>query len=239
MRLNLSCNETQSHSRLSLVTTPSAMAAVLQARRPGQAQLSRQPSSASPSSWRAVPPAPRRAVTKSGRDQRGRRGERVRQRAEPDRRASTSQVSSILNNPNTDPHTYEASTSVAQEVSKAAAHRPERRRLRRLHEQHRVGLTELESQGHRGPARPWAPGQHAESPPLVQPEDDAGRGQGDGHGPLGLDPSHRAYFQARLQSFDASLKPWLRPSPPSRRSTLEPRWPPPSRWPTISSPPWA
>src|SRR5580692_10624625 len=28
-------------------------------------------------------------------------------------------VSSILNNPNTDPHTFEASTSVAQEVSQA------------------------------------------------------------------------------------------------------------------------
>jgi len=24
-----------------------------------------------------------------------------------------------------------------------------------------------------------------------------------------LDPSHKAYFQARLQAFDASLKPWL------------------------------
>ena len=30
------------------------------------------------------------------------------------------QVSSILNNPNTDPHTYEASPSVAQEVSAAS-----------------------------------------------------------------------------------------------------------------------
>ena len=52
-------------------------------------------------------------------------------------------VSSILNNPNTDPHTFESSPSVAEEVSKAAADRPERRGLRRLHEQDRVGLAEL------------------------------------------------------------------------------------------------
>ena len=38
-------------------------------------------------------------------------------------------VSSILNNPNTDPHTFEASTSVAQEVSQAGIGCAERRWL--------------------------------------------------------------------------------------------------------------
>ena len=37
-------------------------------------------------------------------------------------------VSSILNNPNTDPHTFESSPSVAEEVSARRADRAERRR---------------------------------------------------------------------------------------------------------------
>ncbi len=49
-------------------------------------------------------------------------------------------VSAILDNPNTDPHTFEASPQVAQEVSCGAADRAERRRLRRLDEQDRVGV---------------------------------------------------------------------------------------------------
>ena len=49
-------------------------------------------------------------------------------------------VSAIESNPNTDPHSFEASPSVAQEVSAAAARRAERRRLRLLHEQHRGRL---------------------------------------------------------------------------------------------------
>ena len=68
-------------------------------------------------------------------------------------------VSSILNNPNTDPHTFEASTSVAEEVSQA-----------QLIVQNGVGYDSfmndiesaspnLEPQGHRGPTRPRPPGQ--------------------------------------------------------------------------------
>ncbi len=49
-------------------------------------------------------------------------------------------VSSILNNPNTDPHTFEASPSVAREVSGAELIVAERRGLRRLHGQDRGGV---------------------------------------------------------------------------------------------------
>ena len=84
-------------------------------------------------------------------------------------------VSSILDNPNTDPHTFEASPSVAEEVS-----------ARQLIVQNGVGydtfmnnievrLAEPEAQGHRGPARAGTPGRHPEPAPLVRPEDDAGR----------------------------------------------------------------
>ena len=47
-------------------------------------------------------------------------------------------VSAIMSNPNTDPHTFEASPQVAGEVA-GRADRAERRGLRRLHEHHREG----------------------------------------------------------------------------------------------------
>ena len=119
-------------------------------------------------------------------------------------------VSSILNNPNTDPHTFEASPSVAEEVSGGPADRAERRGLRRLHEQDRGGVPERRPQGDRGaaPARPA--GRHAQSPPLVLADDHARRRQGHGRPQLSaLQPSHAAYFAANLATFDKSLEPWL------------------------------
>ncbi len=93
-------------------------------------------------------------------------------------------VSSILNNPNTDPHTFESTPSVAQEVSAA-----------QLIVQNGVGydpfMNTIESaspdakpQDHRRPARAESADRHPQPPPLVRPEDDAGGGQGHGQGPL-------------------------------------------------------
>ena len=90
-----------------------------------------------------------------------------------------------------------------------AARRPERRRLRQLHEQDRGGLAELDPQGDRRPDAARAARQHPEPAPLVQPDDDAGRREGDQRRSLGAAPAHAAYFAANLRRFDASLQPWL------------------------------
>ena len=88
-------------------------------------------------------------------------------------------VSAILDNPNTDPHTFEASPQVAQEVSSA-----------QLIVQNGVGydswMNKIESASP-NPKRKvivvqhvlGLPGQHAEPAPVVRPDDDAGGGQGD------------------------------------------------------------
>ena len=58
------------------------------------------------------------------------------------------QASALLSNPNTDPHTFEASRAVAREVSAAPARRAERPWLRLLHEQHRGAAPEPRPPGH-------------------------------------------------------------------------------------------
>lgn len=119
------------------------------------------------------------------------------------------QVSSIISNPNTDPHTFEASPSVAEEVSHAE-----------LIVQNGVGydsfIDNLESASP-NPKRKVivaqkvlglpdkTPNPHLWYSPKTMPAvakvmaSDLSE----------LDPSHKAYFQARLQAFDASLKPWF------------------------------
>ena len=118
-------------------------------------------------------------------------------------------VSSILNNPNTDPHTYEASTSVAQEVSQAdlivqngvgydsfmnnieSASPSQSRKV--IVAQHVLGLPDSTPNPHL-----WYSPRTMPAVAKVMASDLSE-----------LAPSHRAYFQARLLSFDASLKPWL------------------------------
>ncbi|MGA2835692.1 MAG: zinc ABC transporter substrate-binding protein [Acidimicrobiales bacterium] len=119
------------------------------------------------------------------------------------------EVSSILNNPNTDPHTFEASTSVAQEVSAAqlivqngvgydgfmntieAASPNASRKV--IVAQHVLGLPDD------------TPNPHLWYDPTTMPAvakvmaTDLSE----------LDPSHSAYFRANLTTFDASLQPWL------------------------------
>jgi ABC-type Zn uptake system ZnuABC Zn-binding protein ZnuA len=46
-------------------------------------------------------------------------------------------VRAVMSNPDTDPHTFEASPSVARQIGAARAGRAERRGLRHVHEHHR------------------------------------------------------------------------------------------------------
>ena len=118
-------------------------------------------------------------------------------------------VSSILNNPNTDPHTFEASPRVAEEVSAAqlvvqngvgydtfmnkieSASPSSSRKV--IVVQHVLGL----------PDSTWNP--HLWYSPRTMPAVAAAMTAA----LASLRPSHRAYFEARLHSFDASLRPWL------------------------------
>ena len=118
-------------------------------------------------------------------------------------------VSSILDNPNTDPHTYEASTSVAQEVSGA-----------RLVVQNGVGydsfMNKIESASPSSKRKVIVvqsvlglatntPNPHLWYDPKTMPA----VARVIAKDLEALDPSHRSYFQANLRSFDSSLKPWL------------------------------
>jgi zinc/manganese transport system substrate-binding protein len=118
-------------------------------------------------------------------------------------------VSSILNNPNTDPHTFESSPSVASEVSAAT-----------LIVQNGVGydtfMNKIESASPNSQRKVISvqqvlglptntPNPHLWYNPRTMPAvarvmvTDLSA----------LDPSHRAYFQANLTKFDNSLTPWL------------------------------
>ena len=107
-------------------------------------------------------------------------------------------VSSILNNPNTDPHTFESSPSVAQEVSAA-----------QLIVQNGVGyddfMNKIESASPSSTRKVIVvqnllglPDGHPEPAPVVRPEDHAGRGQAMAADLSALQPAHAAYFQANL-----------------------------------------
>ena len=117
-------------------------------------------------------------------------------------------VSSILNNPNTDPHTYEASPSVAQEVSAAS-----------LIVQNGVGydtfMNKIESASPSSARKVIVvqhllglpdntPNPHLWYKPTTMPAvvkalvSDLSA----------IQPSRRAYFQANAARFDDSLKPW-------------------------------
>jgi zinc/manganese transport system substrate-binding protein len=119
------------------------------------------------------------------------------------------QVSSILNNPNTDPHTYEASTSVAQEVGAAqlivqngvgydtfmnkieSASPSTSRRV--IVAQHVLGLPDS------------TPNPHLWYDPKTMPAVASAMVKD----LSALQPEHAAYFHANLEAFDASLQPWL------------------------------
>jgi zinc/manganese transport system substrate-binding protein len=118
-------------------------------------------------------------------------------------------VSSILDNPNTDPHTFESSPGVASEVSDA-----------QLVVQNGVGyddfMTKIESASS-NPDRMVIVVQHllglpdnTPNPHLwYNPATMPAAARAMAHDLTELDPSHASYFAGNLATFDASLKPWL------------------------------
>jgi zinc/manganese transport system substrate-binding protein len=118
-------------------------------------------------------------------------------------------VSSILNNPNTDPHTFEASPSVASEVSAAT-----------LIVQNGVGydtfMNKIEAASPNASRKVIVvqnllglpdntPNPHLWYNPKTMPA--AARAMAADLS--ALQPSHKAYFDANLARFDASLTPWF------------------------------
>jgi zinc/manganese transport system substrate-binding protein len=118
-------------------------------------------------------------------------------------------VSAILNNPNTDPHTFESSPSVAREVSGA-----------KLIVQNGVGyddwISKIES-ATSGSSRHVIVVQHLlhlpDSKPnphlWYSPETMPKVAQSVATELSTLQPGHSAYFENNVQQFDASLTPWL------------------------------
>jgi zinc/manganese transport system substrate-binding protein len=118
-------------------------------------------------------------------------------------------VSSILNNPNTDPHTFEASPQIAQEVSSAD-----------LIVQNGVGydswITRIESASPNAKRKvivvqkllglpDSTPNPHLWYDPATMPA----VAKAMAADLSALQPAHKAYFQANLTKFDSSLTPWL------------------------------
>jgi zinc/manganese transport system substrate-binding protein len=118
-------------------------------------------------------------------------------------------VSSILNNPNTDPHTFEASPQVAQRVSSAE-----------LIVQNGVGydswISRIESASPNASRKvivvqnllglpDSTPNPHLWYNPTTMPA--VARAMAADLS--ALQPAHKAYFQANLARFDSSLTPWL------------------------------
>jgi zinc/manganese transport system substrate-binding protein len=118
-------------------------------------------------------------------------------------------VASILNNPNTDPHTFESSPKVAQEVSGA-----------QLIVQNGVGYDDFMSKIESASPNPSrkvivaqdvlglpdsTPNPHLWYNPRTMPA--VARVMAADL--TALQPSHKAYFAANLSKFDQSLTPWL------------------------------
>ena len=118
-------------------------------------------------------------------------------------------VSSILDNPNTDPHTFEASPAVAQEVSGAS-----------LIVQNGVGYDSWISKMEAASPNPHrkvivaqqvlglpsnTPNPHLWYDPKTMPA----VAKVMAADLSALVPAHKAYFQAHLAAFDRSLAPWL------------------------------
>ena len=119
-------------------------------------------------------------------------------------------VSSILDNPNTDPHTFEASPRVAEDVGNA-----------QLIVQNGVGydgfMNDMESASpnshrvvivvqHVLDLPNTTPNPHLWYSPTTMPKVAAVMAKDLGT----LDPAHAAYFDANLTAFDASLQPWVK-----------------------------
>jgi zinc/manganese transport system substrate-binding protein len=118
-------------------------------------------------------------------------------------------VTSVESNPNIDPHTFEASTSVAEAMSSA-----------RLIVQNGLGydsfMNKIEA-GSPDPARKVIDVQHLLGLPDSTPNPHLwyapttmpAVAQAIAGDLSALRPAHAAYFEANLRAFDSSLKPWL------------------------------
>jgi len=118
-------------------------------------------------------------------------------------------VTAILDNPNTDPHAFEASPQVAQEISTA-----------QLIVQNGVGydswMTKIESASS-NPQRKVIVVQHVLGLPdstanphlWYDPKTMPAAAKAMAADLSALQPRHAAYFQANLAKFDSSLSPWL------------------------------
>ncbi|HEY5266392.1 MAG TPA: zinc ABC transporter substrate-binding protein [Acidimicrobiales bacterium] len=118
-------------------------------------------------------------------------------------------VTSILSNPNTDPHTYEASPSIAESVGQA-----------QLVVQNGVGydsfMNNIEAASPNS-ARKVIIVQHVMGLPnstpnphlWYNPKTMPAVAKAMASDLASLEPKHRTYFQSKLTAFDASLKPWL------------------------------
>jgi zinc/manganese transport system substrate-binding protein len=127
-------------------------------------------------------------------------------------------VSAIMDNPNTDPHTFEASPSVANVISSAqlvvqngigydnfmnrieSASPDSKRQV--IDVQHLLAVPDSE------------PNPHLWYSPRTMPAVAAAVAKALGH----LDPRHQAYFDADVKRFDASLTPWYRALSDFRRA---------------------
>jgi zinc/manganese transport system substrate-binding protein len=117
-------------------------------------------------------------------------------------------VSAVLDNPNTDPHTFEASPKVAQEVSSA-----------QLIVQNGLGYDSWMNKIEAASPNPMrkvitvqrvlglpdsTPNPHLWYDPATMPA----VAKAIATGLSALQPGHKAYFQARLKAFNRSLTPW-------------------------------
>ena len=118
-------------------------------------------------------------------------------------------VSSILNNPNTDPHTFESSPSVASKVSAAT-----------LIVQNGVGydtfMNKIESASPNSKRKVITvqnllglPNNTLNPHLWYNPRTMPAAAKAMAADMSALDPSHKAYFDANLTKFDNSLKPWF------------------------------
>ena len=141
-------------------------------------------------------------------------------------------VSAVESDPNTDPHSFEASASVAQQVAGAdvvvqnglgydsymekieSASSSDSRKV--IDVQELLGLPDSTPNPHL-----WY---KPETMPAVAKQLVADFAE--------LQPEHKAYFEANLKKFEASLQPWLKGLKNSARSSPAPPSPPPSRSPT-------
>jgi zinc/manganese transport system substrate-binding protein len=118
-------------------------------------------------------------------------------------------ASSLLNNPNTDPHTFEASPSIAKTINAAKlivqngvgydgfmdslekANPDSQRKI--INVQHLLGLSDN------------TPNPHLWYDPKTMPK----VASAIANALIALDPAHKAYFTKNLAAFNSSLTPWL------------------------------